>query len=96
MKRKPKKQKSIILRLFILVVCAYMTVTLASLWNSLNDARKELALLIEEQTAKVNDIEELKALLSQESDAQIIEKAARERLGYIYSDEQVFIDISGS
>ena len=96
MKRKPKKQKSIILRLFILVVCAYMTVTLASLWNSLNDARKELALLIEEQTAKVNNIEELKALLSQESDAQIIEKAARERLGYIYSDEQVFIDISGS
>lgn len=96
MKRKPKKQKSIILRLFILVVCAYMTVTLASLWNSLNDARKELALLIEEQTAKVNDIEELKALLSQESDVQIIEKAARERLGYIYSDEQVFIDISGS
>jgi cell division protein FtsB len=27
---------------------------------------------------------------------QIIEKAARERLGYVYSDEQVFIDISGS
>ena len=30
------------------------------------------------------------------SNAQLIEKAARERLGYIYSDEQVFIDISGS
>ena len=26
----------------------------------------------------------------------ILEKAARERLGYVYPDEQVFIDISGN
>jgi len=43
-----------------------------------------------------NDIAELKAMLQDESNTQIIEKAARERLGYIYSDEQVFVDISGN
>lgn len=96
MKRKPKKNKSIILRLFIVVVCAYMTFTLAGLWSSLNESRTELALLKEQMAEEQNTIEELKAILDSESDAQLIEKAARERLGYIYSDEQVFIDISGS
>lgn len=96
MKRKAKKNKSIILRLFILGVCAYFTVTLAGLWSSLNESKAELASLKEEYTAQENDIEQLKALLDSDSDTQLIEKAARERLGYIYSDEQVFIDISGS
>ena len=88
--------KSIILRLFILGVCAYFTITLAGLWGSLNESRAELDALNEQYEAQVNDIEQLKAFLNSESDTQIIEKAARERLGYIYSDEQVFIDISGS
>lgn len=96
MKQKPKKQKSIILRLVVLGVCAYMSVTLINLWQNLNESKEELAMLQAEYDAQVNDIEELRALLEAESDTQIIEKAARERLGYIYSDEQVFVDTSGS
>ena len=95
MKRKQKKNKSIILRLFIVGVCVYMTVTLAGLWNTLNDSKAELKQLEEQMKQEENDIEELRAMLSADSDAKLIEKAARERLGYIYSNEQVFIDISG-
>ncbi len=96
MKRKPKKQRSIILRLLILGVCAYMTVTLASLWNVLNDSKKEREALKVQYNQEVNDIEQLRSMLETESNDKIIEKAARERLGYIYSDEQIFIDISGN
>lgn len=96
MKRKTKKNKSIIFRVFILAVCGYFTFTLATLWSSLNENKAKLESLKQEYTEKENDIEELKALLNSDSDKQIIEKAARERLGYIYTDEQVFIDISGS
>lgn len=96
MKKKTKKNKSIILRLFILGVCAYFSVTLASLWGDLNDKRQTLAELKEQLSNQQNDVEELRAMLNAESDKQIIEKAARERLGYIYSNEQVFIDYSGS
>lgn len=96
MKRKNRKEKSIILRLLILVVCAYFTVTLGMLWGDLNDKRKELELLNEQYTAQKNSVEELRLLLNSDSDKQIIEKAARERLGYIYANEQVFIDYSGS
>lgn len=96
MKRKAKKERSIVLRLLILVVCAYFTVTLASLWGDLNDKRKELAALNEQLVAQQNDVEELRSMLDTDSNKQIIEKAARERLGYIYSNEQLFIDYSGS
>ena len=96
MKRKVKKKKSVILRVLILFVCGYFTVTLAGLWSELNDSRKELKELEAQYTSICQDIEEYKALLSSDSNKEIIEKAARERLGYIYSDEQVFIDISGN
>ena len=96
MKQKKKKDRSIIYRLFILGVCAYFTVTLASLWGDLNDRRKTLAELKGQLENQQNDVDELRAMLDSESDKQIIEKAARERLGYIYSNEQVFIDYSGN
>ncbi len=95
MKRRPKKQKSILLRLFVLLICGYFTVTLANLWSDLNDSLKELEELKQQQILEENEIKELKELLKDESNIPLIEKAARERLGFIYSNEQVFVDISG-
>lgn len=98
MKRKPKKQKkqkSILLRLFILFVCGYFAVTLGSLWGKLNDSVEELEDLKAQLAEEENEVEELREVLNADSNIPLIEKAARERLGYIYSDEQVFVDISG-
>ena len=95
MKRRPKRNKSIILRLFVLLVCGYFTITLASLWGSLNDSLEELNSLKQQLATEENEIKELKEMLKDESNIPLIEKAARERLGFIYSDEQVFVDISG-
>ncbi|MBO5321830.1 MAG: septum formation initiator family protein [Clostridia bacterium] len=95
MKRRPKKDKSIILRLFVLLVCGYFTVTLATLWGDLNDSIKELDSLKQQLSIEQNEVKELKEILKDESNVSLIEKAARERLGFIYSNEQVFVDISG-
>ena len=95
MKRRPKKQKSILLRLFVLLLCGYFTISLASLWSELNDSLKELEELKQQQLLEENEIKELKELLKDESNIPLIEKAARERLGFVYSNEQVFVDISG-
>lgn len=98
MKRKPKKQrkqKSILLRLFILFVCGYFAVTLGSLWGKLNDSVDELEDLKAQLAEEETEVEELREVLNADSNIPLIEKAARERLGYIYSDEQVFVDISG-
>ena len=96
MKKKKRGNKSIILRIMILGVCAYMVFTFAGLWKTWNDITKQLNELKAQYSAEKNDIEELKALLEDGSETKIIEKAARERLGYVYPDEQIFIDISGN
>ena len=95
MKRKRKKDKSILLRLFILLICGYFTITLAGLWGTLNENIAELESLEQQLATEQNEVKQLRAMLEAEDDTPIIEKAARDRLGYIYSDEQVFIDISG-
>ena len=96
MKQKTRKKRSIILKFLILAVCVYMLATLSNLWSTLNESKKELEALKLQYANEQKTIEELKVLLKDESNKKIIEKAARERLGYIYSDEQVFIDISGN
>ena len=96
MKKKNRKNKSILLRLAVLGVFAYMIFTLAGLWSTLNESRTRLSEYEEQYAESQNDIDELKAMLEEGSEYKIIEKAARERLGYVYPDEQVFIDISGN
>lgn len=94
--KKPKRKKSIIVRLIVLGVSVYMIVTLIGLGNQLE---RELETL-EQQEKYLNtvqlEVEELKALLESDSHSAIIEKAARERLGYVYSNEEIYIDISGN
>lgn len=96
MKKKNRKNKSILLRLAVLGVFAYMIFTLAGLWSTLNESRTRLSEYEEQYAESQNDIDKLKAMLEEGSEYKIIEKAARERLGYVYPDEQVFIDISGN
>ncbi len=93
--KKAKKNKSIILRLLILCVCAYFTVTLASLWGELSDKQSELKAVQQKYDSMVNEVEELRSLLDSD-DKKIIEKAARERFGYAYPNEQIFKDTSGN
>ena len=90
------QNKSFLLRLLLLVVCAIMITSLVDLLNTLEESRAELDTLKEDYSAEQNDIEELKVLLEDGSQSKLIEKAAREKLGFVYPDEQVFIDISGS
>ena len=96
MKRKPRLQRSEILKLLCLFVCVYVFANLVNLWSTLNESQRELNALKQEYAKTQNDIAELKAMLSDESNKQIIEKAARERLGFHYPEEQVFKDVSGS
>ena len=83
MKKKKRKNKSILLRILILGVCVYMIATLSGLWSTLNESQKELENLNAQYAAEQNDIDELRAMLEDGSQSKIIEKAARERLGYI-------------
>lgn len=96
MKQKPKRKKSVIVRLIVLGVAVYMVATLIGLGNELAESRAQLAKLEKQRDLEKIQKEELEALLDSDSRSAIIEKAARERLGYVYSDEEIYFDISGN
>ena len=95
MARKAKK-RSIILRLLVIFVSVFMITKLFGLLNDLNEKKGELNALSEELKSKQADVEELKDLIDNGSKEQIIEKAARQRLGFVYSNEEIYVDISGN
>lgn len=95
MAKAQKKRKSVLLRLLVIGVAGYMIFNVLSLYNTLNENRNTLIQLEETFSQKQAEISELKELLQNGSQDDIIEKAARERLGYVYSDEVIYIDISG-
>ena len=96
MKQKLKRKKSVIVRLIVLGVAVYMVATLINLGNELAEDRAQLAKLEKQRDLEKIQKEELEALLDSDSRSAIIEKAARERLGYVYSDEEIYFDISGN
>lgn len=91
----PRRKKSIILRLAIIVFAVYLLVQMGALQKELIDKRTQLNDLKAQHQAIVLQNQELAELLSSGSEQELIERAARDRLGYVYSDEEVFTDISG-
>lgn len=89
------KRKSIIFRIVFLAFTIYIIISLTSLQVQLIGLKREL----NSKTAQYNElnleIEEALHLLDSGNETELIEKTARERLGYYYPDEEIHIDISG-
>jgi cell division protein FtsB len=89
------KRGSIIIRIVLLVFAVWMIYYLGSLIKSYNSLQSELAATIARRDELTLEVAEKAKLLETGSDADFIEKAAREKLGFVYSNEHVYIDISG-
>ncbi|MBO4732847.1 MAG: septum formation initiator family protein [Clostridia bacterium] len=96
MSKGAKKSRSVIVRLLVLFLVSYMMITLIGLFRDYREAQNKLTDLKATLRSEQLQIEEYKALLNDGSHADIIEKAARERLGFVYSNEEVYVDISGN
>lgn len=93
---KKKKERSILLRVLVLFVSVYLIYSLSSLWTELADGKRKLTYYNDQIAETERKIDEYKNLLAEGNEVKIIEKAARDRLGYVFTDEQVFIDVSGN
>lgn len=96
MKQKPKRRKSVILRILVLGLAVYLIVSLTALVDDLAEVKAEYDSVNEEYNSKMLYRDEMKELIESDSYDAIIEKAARERLGYVYGDETIYIDNSGN
>ena len=84
--------KSLILKAVVLIFAVYVVVNLIILETQLISNNQTLTKKQQELQATNAHIEELQKMLDNGEEQAFIEKAARERLGYVYPDEQVFID----
>lgn len=90
-----KKRKSIILRLTLLAFAVYTIISMSQMEMELVESHKRLTDLENQTTQQKLKNQELLQLLENGSEKDFIERAARDRLGYVYADEQVYTDMSG-
>ena len=91
--RKKKRKNKFLWRGLFLLAAVYVVVSVISLRLQINEAQQKLTLLAEQ--LKQQEMENLKLddLLSADEQQQI-EQTARDKLGLVYPDERVYIDIS--
>ncbi len=92
---KPKRKRhflfSIAVFVIVTIACAQIVYDQQKL-SGLEDSLESLKDACAQQTI---ENEELQRLLSENDLDEYYEKIAREQLGYVRSDEQVFVDIGG-
>lgn len=95
-KEKSKPSKSLILRICFLAFTIYAAISLVDMQVQIAARRQML-----DETRKSVEIQrlankELARQLEEGLTSEKIERIAREKLDYVYPNERVFIDISGS
>lgn len=97
MKQKNRAQRTqrnkYLFRALFLVALIYVTVSVVSLRLQINSAEKKLTLLNDQLYQQQLRNSELDDLLAADEQQQI-EDAARDKLGLVYPDERIYIDIS--
>lgn len=97
-KDRPEKKRRFSMLLLVLglvVLGAYLVLSLISLQVEIVAKRQQLAnvqALVAEQEAENT---ELQRTMEAEDETAYIERIAREKLGYVSPDEQVYVDMSG-
>ena len=91
-----KRKVSILHKLLIAAFCLALFLSIASLIKELSKSKAQYSGIKEQITQTQANVNELEHILANGTREEIIEKAARERLGYVFADEQVYKDISGN
>lgn len=91
-----KNRKSFVFRLCIFAFVVYAAVMLVDMQVTLADRNQELEQLALSYETQRLENKELERRLAAGVDDDYIERIARDELDYVYPDERVYIDISGS
>ena len=86
------KKSSLLVKLVILIILVYSTVTLVSLQNQLQDKKAEAAQLTAEAQQLQQDNLDLQERIDNLSTDEGIEEVARNKLGLVRDGEIVFYD----
>ena len=90
-----KRKRRIVVIVAVIAVTIYVGISMVFITNSYREKSQEIQQVqqqIDEQTV-LN--QEYQALIDQGVDDEYIQKLAREKLGLVYPDERVYIDMGG-
>ena len=93
-RRKRRSSFFVKITTFCFIVCA--AVAFIQSQADVVSKRRELAALQESIKLQQASNDEIKRILEGGNDMEYIERIAREKLGYAYPDEKIFIDRSGN
>lgn len=79
----------------VLCVVAYLAISLISAQFDLMTKRQQLASLSQQQQRVEMETEDIRYILENETEAEYVERVAREKLGYANPNETVYKDIQG-
>ncbi len=94
-KKKAKVNKSFLLRLAVFGFIIYAIAGFVSLQMTIFDKNQQLELLKTEIANKKQQNINYERIISQSDNDEYIKRLAREKLGFSYSDERVFVDVIG-
>ena len=88
--------KSYIFRFALLAFAIYLVCNCVKLQDELINQKQTLLEQQQENSELELEIERLSNLIENGDDSDFIEDAARERLGYVFPDEEVYKSVSGN
>ena len=90
-----KRKRRIVVIVAVIAITIYVGISMVFITNSYREKSREIQQVqqqIDEQTV-LN--QEYKEMIDQGVDDEYIQKLAREKLGLVYPDERVYIDMGG-
>lgn len=92
--KKKRKIKVDYLRVILIIVLVYFSVTFVRQQLSINEYNVKLKSVKEDISETKAKIDELKDIETKVDDSEYIERIAREELGYVKPYEKIFIDVN--
>ncbi|MGN0172887.1 MAG: septum formation initiator family protein [Acutalibacteraceae bacterium] len=89
-------RKRIVFKVAILLLAFYLVYSMISLQTELVAERKVLSQAQEKISSYKVSNKELQDLLKNGSQQELVEKAARDKLGFVYANEEIYEDIKGN
>lgn len=93
--KRPKLLPKVLVELGALILGIYLVVNLVVNQMSISAKRQQLQEMQDQLNAQQAQNAELSRILESGSDLDIVERVARDTLGYAKPNERVFVDMSG-
>lgn len=96
MSKTKKAKQMLIFRLAIIAFSAYVLISFITVQLDVSKQKKELAAIQLQIKEEKYVKEEFEELINSGVSKEYIMKIAREKLGYVFPDEKIFVEINGN